>query len=95
MRNTMKVAKWEIKRNMKNKTFLIGLFLTPILILAFGFIGSLFSGSDDAEPSATTVYVHDQTGIYPALEETINQSDLNWEMEQTDKIGRASCRERV
>ncbi|MBR3120357.1 ABC transporter permease [Oceanobacillus profundus] len=84
MRNTMKVAKWEIKRNMKNKTFLIGLFLTPILILAFGFIGSLFGGSDDAEPSATTVYVHDQTGIYPALEETINQSDLNWEMEQTD-----------
>ncbi len=80
----MKVAKWEIKRNMKNKTFLIGLFLTPILILAFGFIGSLFGGSDDAEPSATTVYVHDQTGIYPALEETINQSDLNWEMEQTD-----------
>ncbi|WP_336623559.1 ABC transporter permease [Oceanobacillus profundus] len=80
----MKVAKWEIKRNMKNKTFLIGLFLTPILILAFGFIGSLFGGSDDAEPSSTTVYVHDQTGIYPALEETINQSDLNWEMEQTD-----------
>lgn len=84
MRNTMKVAKWEIKRNMKNKTFLIGLFLTPILILAFGFIGSLFGGSDDAEPSSTTVYVNDQTGIYPALEETINQSDLNWEMEQTD-----------
>lgn len=80
----MKVAKWEIKRNMKNKTFLIGLFLTPILILAFGFIGSLFGGSDDAEPSSTTVYVNDQTGIYPALEETINQSDLNWEMEQTD-----------
>ncbi|MBP2076331.1 ABC transporter permease [Oceanobacillus polygoni] len=84
MRNTMKVAKWEIKRNMKNKTFLIGLFLTPILILAFGFIGSLFGGSDDAEHSPTTVHVNDQTGIYPALEETINQSDLDWEMELTD-----------
>ncbi len=80
----MKVAKWEIKRNMKNKTFLIGLFLTPILILAFGFIGSLFGGSDDAEHSPTTVHVNDQTGIYPALEETINQSDLDWEMELTD-----------
>lgn len=80
----MKVAKWEIKRNMKNKTFLIGLFLTPILILAFGFIGSLFGGSDDDNPAATTVYVNDQTDIYPALEETISQSDLDWEMEQTD-----------
>lgn len=80
----MKVAKWEIKRNMKNKTFLIGLFLTPILILVFGFIGSLIGGSDEAESGPTTVYVNDQTGIYPALEETINQSDLDWEMELTD-----------
>lgn len=85
LRNSMKVAKWEIKRNMKNKTFLIGLFLTPVLIVAFMFIGSLFS--DDSEDLATeqvTVLVNDQLNTFDSLEETVRQSGSDMRLEKTN-----------
>jgi len=82
MRNSMKVAKWEIKRNMKNKSFVIGLFLTPILILGFGFLGSLF-GSDD-ESSETTVFVNDQVDVFAMLTEAVDQYELDWDLHQTE-----------
>ncbi|WP_010097754.1 ABC transporter permease [Ornithinibacillus scapharcae] len=81
MRNSMKIAKWEIKRNLKNKSFVIGLFLTPLLILGFGFLGSLFDSDD--EPEETTVFVNDQLEIYDMLAETVAQYDLEWEIHQT------------
>ncbi|RKQ15838.1 ABC transporter permease [Oceanobacillus bengalensis] len=83
MRNSMKIAKWEVKRNMKNKTFIVGLFLTPIIIVAFMFIGTLF-GDDTEEPEQTMVFVNDQLDIFPILQEAINQSGYNWEMHVTD-----------
>ncbi|WP_010531467.1 ABC transporter permease [Lentibacillus jeotgali] len=83
MRNAMKVGKWEIKRNLKNKSFLIGLFLTPALFLVFFFFGSLFGDSDDGD-AATQVYVNDQLGIFNSLEETVKAADLGWELQTTD-----------
>ncbi|MGI2327014.1 ABC transporter permease [Planococcus sp. YIM B11945] len=80
MRNTMKVAKWEIKRNMKSKSFIIGLILTPVIFLAFFLLPDLF-GSDD-EAATTTVYVNDQLGVYEQLEAAA--SNTEWHMEQTD-----------
>ncbi|WP_077620314.1 ABC transporter permease [Bacillus sinesaloumensis] len=85
MRNALKVAKWEIKRNMKNKSFLIGLFLTPALFLAFMFIGSLFGDSEGDEEPATTVLIHDEIGVFGIVEETVAIQELNWELETTDK----------
>ncbi|HLS09638.1 ABC transporter permease [Lentibacillus sp.] len=82
MRNAMKVAKWEIKRNLKNKSFLIGMFLTPVLFLGFMFLGSLFGDSDD--DSATKVFVSDELGMFEDLKETVDASDLNWELGTTD-----------
>jgi ABC-2 type transport system permease protein len=85
MRNTKKVAKWEIKRNLKNKTYLFGLFLTPVLIIVFYALGSLIGGSDDeAESEPVNVFVHDQLQIFPALEETVEQSGLEWDLEETN-----------
>lgn len=81
MRKTMKVAKWEIKRNMKSKSFIIGLFLTPIIFLAFFLLPDLFSSDD--EVATTTVYVNDQLGIYDQLEAAA--SNTEWRMEPTDK----------
>ena len=46
MRNSLKVAKWEIKRNMTNKSFIISLLLTPVLFMIFFFVPTLFSGND-------------------------------------------------
>jgi len=80
MRNTMKVAKWEIKRNMKSKSFIIGLFLTPIIFLAFFLLPDLFSSDDEA--ATTTVYVNEQLGVYELLEAAA--ANTEWQMEQTD-----------
>ncbi len=80
----MKVAKWEIKRNLKNKSFLIGLFLTPILFFGFMLIGSLF-GDDSGESAVTThVYVHDELGVYEAIEATARQHEFDWKIQATD-----------
>ncbi|MEZ7170774.1 ABC transporter permease [Sporosarcina sp. OR05] len=82
MHNTKKVAKWEIKRNMKNKSFIIGMFLTPIIFLAFFLLPDLF-GSDD-EAATTTVYVNDQLGVYDQL--VVAASKTEWLMKPTDII---------
>ncbi|MCP2036464.1 ABC-2 type transport system permease protein [Planomicrobium sp. HSC-17F08] len=79
MRNTMKVAKWEIKRNMKSKSFIIGLFLTPIIFLAFFLLPDLFSSEDEA--AATKVYVNDELGVYEQLETAA--AGTEWQLEQT------------
>ncbi|MDL4840385.1 ABC transporter permease [Aquibacillus rhizosphaerae] len=84
MRNSWKVAKWEIKRNLKNKTFLIGLFSSPVIIIGFMLISSLFGDSDSEEASSTRVLINDQLNIYENLENTVAERELDWEMELTD-----------
>jgi ABC-2 type transport system permease protein len=84
MRNSWKVAKWEMNRNMKNKSFLIGLFLTPILFLGFMLIGSLFGDSEGEEGPATRVLIKDNLGAYEAIEETVKVQKLNWKIQPTD-----------
>src|SRR5690625_4905010 len=85
MRNTTKVAKWEIKRNMKNKTYLIGLFLTPVLIIGFYALANLFGGGDDdTEAEPVDVFVNDQLQIFPEIEQTVEQSGFDWNLEETD-----------
>ncbi len=80
MHNTKKVAKWEIKRNLKNKSFIIGMFLTPIIFLAFFLLPDLFRSDDKA--ATTTVYVNDQLGVYDQLEAVASKTE--WRMEPTD-----------
>lgn len=86
MRNAMKVAKWEIKRNMKNKTFLIGLFLTPLLIVGFGLIGSWIGGSSDdgSYEDEMTVFINDEIGIIDELTQYASESGLEWSIEETN-----------
>lgn len=81
MRNSLKVAKWEIKRNLKNKTFLISLFVTPLLIVLFGFLGTLF-GDDHSEDA--TVYVNDELGLFASMEAIVEQAELDLELKSTD-----------
>lgn len=84
MRNTMKVAKWEIKRNLKNKSYLIGLFLTPAIFLFFFMMPSIFGGSDEESGASTTVFVNDQLGVYEQMQQTAEQSNFDWALQQTD-----------
>ncbi|BAC15039.1 ABC transporter permease [Oceanobacillus iheyensis] len=82
MRNAWKVAKWELKRNLKNKTFVIGLFISPLLLLFFYFIGSLFSDSNESEQM--TVYVNDQMEVFSEFENIVDQQGFDWQIESTD-----------
>lgn len=82
MRNTMKVAKWEIKRNLKNKSFVIGLFLTPIIMALFMIVPSLFSDSD---PESIDIYIKDELQVAQDIEESIEGLDyIDWNIETTD-----------
>lgn len=54
MHNTMKVVRWEIKRNLKSKSFVIGLFLTPAIFALFLFLPSLLN-KDDGGMSFSTL----------------------------------------
>lgn len=84
MRNTMKVAKWEIMRNMKSKSFLIGMFLTPVIFLAFLLVPQLFAGSDD-EGASSTVYINDELGVFAEMEALVAGAGVDWEVVQTDR----------
>lgn len=82
MRNTWKVAKWEIKRNMKNKSFVIGLLITPLIFLFFMIVPGLFG---DSEPEVITVFVKDDIHILDEIEQSVEQNPpVNWIIEETD-----------
>ncbi|MGP4063706.1 ABC transporter permease [Oceanobacillus sp. M65] len=84
MRNTMKVAKWEIKRNMKNKSYIIGLLLTPLLIIGFMVISSFFDDSEEETSDSATVFVNDQLGVYDDMASTLEETGISWDFMQTD-----------
>lgn len=85
MRNSLKVAKWEIKRNMTNKSFIISILSTPVIFLAFFFIPMLFDKSDSADDTNVTVYVHDELGVWNELEKAVDDSGIsNWTLVQTE-----------
>ena len=82
MKQTMKVANWEVKRNIKNKSFIIGLFITPLLFVAFLIIPSFFSGDD--EPETIHIYVQDDVNIINVIRASIEQVDfIDWRIEET------------
>lgn len=83
MRNSMKVAKWEMKRNMKNKSFIISLFLTPIIFLIFATLPSLMEKlNSESEPP--TVYIEDELQIWNELAELPQIQELDWQVELKD-----------
>lgn len=84
MKNILKVSKWEIQRNLKNKSFIIGLFLTPILFLAFFFIPDLLSNlSEDNE--TMTLHINDEINITNEFQSTLEEHHLShWEIIETD-----------
>ncbi|GAK13774.1 hypothetical protein [Geomicrobium sp. JCM 19039] len=43
-----KVARWEIRRNLKNKTFIISSLMTPAIFLVMFFIFGAIGGDDTA-----------------------------------------------
>lgn len=84
MRNSMKIANWEVKRNLKNKSFLIGLFITPVIFLFFMIVPSLFGDSDE-DSAEVTVLVKDELNVFDQLQEQATQETFSdWDIQQTD-----------
>lgn len=84
MRHTFKVASWEIKRNLKNKSFIIGLFLTPLIIALFMIVPNLFNDSD-TEAERIDVFIHDELNLLNDLEQAVSENAaVNWELATTD-----------
>lgn len=82
MRNSLKVAKWEMKKNMKNKSFIISLFLTPILFLVFATLPSLLE-KFDSEPEPPTVYIFDDLHVWNEMEKLPQLKELEWNVKAT------------
>lgn len=67
LHDTLKVARWEFKKNFKSPTFLVLTILIPIIMLAGGLIG--YYTMHGAMNEAQQVAVIDETGdLFPLLE---------------------------
>ena len=49
MNKSLVVARWEYVEKLKSKAFLIGLFLTPMIMVAMGVLPGLFASQEDKE----------------------------------------------
>ena len=88
MPDWLKVTAWEIKRNLTNKTFIISMLATPILIVAFGAVPSLLAYFEDER--LQTVYMIDQVAIYdevkPLLPGNIELVNFKGEREELEAL---------
>lgn len=84
MRNSWKVASWEIKRNLKNKSFLISIILTPLIFLIFASIGFFVGKIDGDNGNAQMVYVVDEINATEHWERVIEEQQLPITLELYD-----------
>jgi len=86
MKNSLKVAAWEIKKNLKNKTFLISMLVTPAFMVIFGFLPNFILSLEGN--TKTTVYVYDEVGLFDRILENIpEESSLELKLQEGSKEG--------
>ncbi|MCL0106801.1 ABC transporter permease [Peptococcaceae bacterium] len=71
MKNSFKVAAWEVKKMLKNKTFIISVLLVPVIMVVFAILPSLLISLESDRDFH--VYVIDEIGVY----ETLSQHQLD------------------
>lgn len=76
MNKTFVVAKWEYLEKVKSRAFIIGLFLTPIIMVGMGVLPTLLAGKEDESTKALGVI--DATGeVYADLAKRMEQYRLS------------------
>ena len=75
MKKSAKIASWEIMQNLRNKQFIIGIFLTPVLILIFGGLPNLLGRLEGTE-ERTFYYATEISSMQENIEK-IQQERLN------------------
>src|SRR5699024_10194685 len=76
MRNTMKVVRWEIKRNIKSKSFIIGLFLTSAIIALFLILAFFFENNNN-DTKNFHLLVNDDAQMFETVEKSIAENELD------------------
>lgn len=74
MKDSLKVAVWEIKRNIKNKSFLFSIILTPLMMVLFGGLPTLLSMLETSQTQR--VYIWDELGIYQGIETQVLDDEI-------------------
>lgn len=72
MKKALKVARWEIKKTLTNKTFLISVLVTPLIFLAFAIIPTLLASVESTR--TYNINVIDEIGIFEQLNQSINHN---------------------
>lgn len=68
------VFRWEVGRHLRNKQFLIGLLVTPLIFAAFGAVPALLARFDKPQPY--TYLVVDEIGMFDELTEKLEGSNV-------------------
>jgi len=74
MNKAWKIIQWEVMRNLRNKQFIIGLLITPLIILLFAGVPTLLQILD--KPVIHKYLVADEIGILDSLIENIPVDNL-------------------
>jgi len=84
------VVRWEVMRNLRNKQFLIGMLVTPLMIFIFSAVPRLLESVD--APSVEQYAVVDRIGGFPALERYAASESLVLEAEADEEKAAARVR---
>ncbi len=74
MNKTMKIIQWEVMRNLRNKQFIIGLLITPVIILLFAGVPKILERFD--KPVVHKYLVIDEIDILESVSESIPIENL-------------------
>jgi ABC-2 type transport system permease protein len=74
MSKTGKIVQWEVMRNLHNKQFIIGLFLTPLLIALFAGVPRILERLD--KPETVRYYVIDDIDALETLQKGISSETI-------------------
>jgi len=84
MRNdTLKITGWELMRNLRNKQYIISLLITPLIMVLFAGLPRLLEKLD--KPSVMKLYMIDNAGITPLLQQMLPQQEFVFELKQDRK----------
>lgn len=65
MKNSLKIALWEFKKNVMNKTFLISIIITPVIFFFFAFFPNLLQRIESRK--VFSLYIVDEIGMFNNL----------------------------
>lgn len=77
------IVRWEIMRHLRNKQFLLGLFITPVIFALFAGLPLLLDRVD--KPQERAYYVVDEIGALPVMENVVASSAVTLRLHRPDE----------